>query len=251
MEYRKIKKAAEKDPGIEFVIANYNGQPNRRWASKAVLLDTKKHEPINYFGSKLSPSELIVQKSSAEATGKNFGLLVQLTPLQGQGTYQTVVPARWVKGFYADYEQLWAEQNTLETQIHDLEQEISRVKREQELLHQTKVSSQIVAITEFVTKYGHWTGEQKGRNYYNIGSSESFSVDTTLDIEFATKDYPQFTAAGYTFTRDPKVFTTKTRGSADIGIVIMENIMESMLALQDENKALALELEREKRKNGN
>jgi len=253
MEYAKIKKAATTDPNTEFVYYTYSGIPtNSRYVKKAVLVDTDKHYPVGYYGYQLDQNRLAQQQAQPRvSSGRDYGVLVQISDLDGQNPYYSVIFTRHLKGLYNDYKDLWANQQTLLKEINVLEKQISKTKAEQETLHKTALEAKKAAVKEFLKKYAQWSGKTGNGSMYGITDIDALDLTTNIRVEFAKKDYPEFRANGFSFNSDPDKFETSVSGSAELGLDLMENLMESMLALQDQNKSLALELEKQIRKNNN
>jgi hypothetical protein len=127
-----------------------------------------------------------------------------------------------------------------------------KVERQQNNIHKTLYQQKREAIMTFMEKYAQWINKPAERVFYHQIAPDSLEIQAETRVEFADKAYPEFLGTDYEhFRSDPDVFSVKIAGSADVGIDLMENLMESMLAIQDENQALKIELEKEKRKNGN
>jgi hypothetical protein len=253
MEYTKIKKAATADPNTEFVYYTYSGIPTQsRYVKKAVLVDTDKHRPVCYYNYELDTNRLAQQQAEPRVvSGRDYGVLVQISDLDGKNPYYSVIPTRYIKGLYNDYKDLWAGQQVIQQKIDVLEKQVAKTKAEQETLHKTALDDKKAAIKEFLKKYAQWTGETRNGSMYGITALDGLDLTTQIRVEFATMEYPEFRANNFSFDKDPNKFHTSVSGSAEIGLDLMENLMESMLALQDENKALAVELEKQVRKNNN
>jgi hypothetical protein len=250
MEYNKIKKAATADPTAEFVMASYSGDPNPRWAKKAVLVDTNRYQPIRWFGNALDPVSLAKQQTNLGA-GSGSGLLAKITDLDGSNEHYAIVPTRWIKGLYSDYQKVWGKQALIEKEIHLLQSKIDKIRRTQETTHQLNLKTKEKAIQDFMAKFAEWKGNDSRPNWYGGGEPDALTISTNIRVEFGKIDYPDFVASGFSFNDDPNVYEVKVSGSAQVGIDLLETLMESMFALQAENKALAVELDREKRNNGN
>lgn len=251
MEYTKIKKAATQDPNTEFVYYTYSGIPNNsRYVKKAVLVDTDKHYPIRWYGYDLDTNSLALQQANPRVlSGRDYGVLAKISDLDGLNEHYSVIPTRHLKGLYSDYKDLWAKGLVIQKEIDVLELKIKKTKAEQETLHQTAIDAKKQAIKDFLKKYAQWSGQLGNGSYYGITAADCIDIQTSIRVEFATKEYPEFRENGYTFNSDPDNYHTLVQGSAELGLDLMENLMETMLALQDENKALAVELEKQIRKN--
>jgi len=253
MEYTKIKRAATADPNTEFVYYIYSGIPsNSRYVKKAVLVDTDKHKPVAYYGYELDTNRLAQQQAQPRVvSGRDYGVLVQISDLDGQNPTYSVVHTRYIKGLYDDYKDLWANQQVIRKKIDVLESKMKKTKAEQETLHRTALEAKKAAIMEFLKKYAQWSGKMGSGSIYGITDRDALDLTTNIRVEFAKKDYPEFRQNDFSFNSDPDKFETSVSGSAEIGLDLMENLMESMLALQDQNKSLAIELEKQIRKNNN
>ena len=251
MEYSKIKRAAKDDPSNEFILYAHSGQPSRRWSKRAVVVSTDKQEAVFGFGIDLDSTRLATQLQTKYTTG-NFGVLVRYTDLDGTNERYTVAPTRWFKGNYSDYEAQWAVAQSIEAKIHTLELKVQAIKNTESQQSKKRLDTKTSSIVEFLKKYAFWNGNLKQRSHWSIVDNDSVEVSSSIETEFASKHYPEFAAAGYSFNTDPDKYETKVKGEVSVGIELMENLMESMLALQDKNFALTIELEKEKRnKNGN
>jgi hypothetical protein len=253
VEYTKIKRAATKDPNTEFVYYIYSGIPsNSRYVKKAVLVDTDKHKPVVYYGYELDQNRLAQQQAEPRVlSGRDYGVLVKITDLDGQNPHYSVIPTRYIKGLYVDYKDLWASQQVIRKKIDVLESKIKKTKAEQETIHKTALDDKRAAIKEFLKKYAQWSGKMGNGSMYGTTELDALDLTTSIRVEFATKEYPEFRANDFSFNSDPDNYKTLVSGSAEIGLDLMENLMESMLALQDQNTALTIELEKQIRKNNN
>jgi hypothetical protein len=246
MNIAKIKAALKKNPKTEFVYATYSGTPSARHSRIIEIVSTTPYDYNDFRGYSdraLDPTE-VSRLQATQGTGGTTGyyLLVKMlsNPLDPSQTEDYIMTkAAHIKGFYADYEQMWAKDKVLLGKLAQLQNRKNRIIAEQTTQVKTKEELTKRSLYEMLLDIG-------------LTQQEIMNLDIRADISirFQRKDYPELEHFADQFRDDLDNHQLEVSYRVkEVELRHFQAFMEVIQQLRQSNLELAKELEREKRLN--